>query len=424
MFPVHQESSFTGATLSKPSDSCIKKLPYDLLKEIFSSLPTTSQPIFASACKEFHSVSEKIFQNQKEKLKALLVKALESADGYAMPELSNTLEKLIYGSLTYPELIELLFSHKDLLTAELRCVTDPQQLDLELIKILQDLFPSPSPILDLPEELLKKLPSKTVSKLVDMALAKDSNITWKWIPLLNLSSKALLIAVNQNGFALQYATEEQKNDPNIVLAAVKKNGEVLEYASESLKNDPNIVLAAVSNCGDAIKYASEELKNDHRIAFAAVKKDGYLLQYVPKNLQNEPQIVLAAVKQNGLALKYASYDLRNNPEIVKAALEQDCDAFKSASLKLRRNPELVSMSVQKNGLLLCFAEENLKDDSTIVLAAVKQNPLALSFASPRLKNNRSLVKIAVEGSPLALSFASPELQNDPELQAIVKKTCN
>ncbi len=421
MFPVHQKSLFTEATLSKPSQSDIKKLPDDLFENIFSFLPTPSQPILASTCKDFHSVSKKIFQNQKEKLKALLVKALESADGYAKPELSNTLEKLIYGSLTYPELIELLFSHKDLLTAELRCITDPKQLDLELIKILQDLFPSPSPILDLPEELFKKLPSKTVSKLVDMALAKDSNITWKWIPLLNLSSKALLIAVNQNGFALQYATEEQRNDPNIVLAAVKKNGEVLEYASESLKNDPNIVLAAVSNCGDAIKYASEELKNDHRIAFAAVKKDGYLLQYVPKN---EPQIVLAAVKQSGLALKYASFDLRNNPEIVKAALEQDCDAFKSASLKLRRNPELVSMSVQKNGLLLCFAEENLKDDSTIVLNAVKQNPLALSFASPRLKNNRSLVKIAVEGSPLALSFASPELQNDPELQAIAKKTCN
>ena len=344
MFPVHQESSFTGATLSKPSDSCIKKLPNDLLEKIFSSLPTTSQPILASTCKEFHSVSEKIFQNQKEKLKALLVKALESADGYAKPELSNTLENLIHGSLTYPELIKLLFSHKDLITAELRCVTDPQQLDLELIKILQDLFPSPSPILDLPEELLKKLPSKTVSKLVDMALAKDSHITWKWIPLLTLSSKALLIAVNQNGFALQYATEEQKNDPNIVLAAVKQNGQALMYASYDLKKNPEIVKAAIEQDCDAFKSASPRLQNNPDLVLMSVEKNGLLLWYAAENLQNDPNIVLAAVKENPLALSYASPRLKKDRSLLKIAVEGSPLALRFASPELQNDPELQAIA--------------------------------------------------------------------------------
>ena len=46
----------------------------------------------------------------------------------------------------------------------------------------------------------------------------------------------------------------------IVLEAVKNDGYALEYASEELKADTEIVLAAVKNNGMALEYASKKLK--------------------------------------------------------------------------------------------------------------------------------------------------------------------
>ena len=50
------------------------------------------------------------------------------------------------------------------------------------------------------------------------------------------------IAVQQNGWALQFASRELKTDPNIVLAAVQQYGSALEFASTELQADPDIAL--------------------------------------------------------------------------------------------------------------------------------------------------------------------------------------
>ena len=47
-----------------------------------------------------------------------------------------------------------------------------------------------------------------------------------------------------------------------MLAAVTQNGNALQYASDELKNDKDVVLAAVTQNGNALGYASAELRND------------------------------------------------------------------------------------------------------------------------------------------------------------------
>jgi hypothetical protein len=61
---------------------------------------------------------------------------------------------------------------------------------------------------------------------------------------------------------LDFASDQLKNDKDVVLEAVKQNDYALYYASEQLKNDKDIVLEAVKQDGDAIRYASDELQND------------------------------------------------------------------------------------------------------------------------------------------------------------------
>ena len=78
-----------------------------------------------------------------------------------------------------------------------------------------------------------------------------------------------LAAVQQDGFALRYASEALRADREVALAAAKKNGFALYHASEALRADPEVVLAAVRQSGSALVYASEALRADPFLARAA-----------------------------------------------------------------------------------------------------------------------------------------------------------
>ena len=67
-------------------------------------------------------------------------------------------------------------------------------------------------------------------------------------------------AVQHNGLALVFATEELRGDREIVLAAVHRNGYALQFATEKLRGDREIVLAALQRDGLALQFATEELR--------------------------------------------------------------------------------------------------------------------------------------------------------------------
>ena len=60
----------------------------------------------------------------------------------------------------------------------------------------------------------------------------------------------LSLAVQKNGLSLKYASDELKNNFEIVKIAVQKNrGLALEYASDELKNNFEIVKLAIQKYG-------------------------------------------------------------------------------------------------------------------------------------------------------------------------------
>jgi hypothetical protein len=69
--------------------------------------------------------------------------------------------------------------------------------------------------------------------------------------------------VNQNGNSLQFGSEEQKNDREIVKVALKENGDSLQFASRQLRNDKNIVLKAVR------QKSSPRIKNNMEFVWIA-----------------------------------------------------------------------------------------------------------------------------------------------------------
>ena len=67
---------------------------------------------------------------------------------------------------------------------------------------------------------------------------------------------------------------ELQADREVVLVAVQESGDALEYASKELSADREVVLAAVKQDGDALFHAAPELRADKEVVIAAVKQDG------------------------------------------------------------------------------------------------------------------------------------------------------
>ena len=56
-------------------------------------------------------------------------------------------------------------------------------------------------------------------------------------------------AVNQDGSALEFASEGLRKDKDIVIDAVKQNGVDLQFESKYLRKDMNIMMNAVKQHG-------------------------------------------------------------------------------------------------------------------------------------------------------------------------------
>jgi len=163
-------------------------------------------------------------------------------------------------------------------------------------------------------------------------------------------------------------------DRDVVTAAVHQNGSALEWASDELRDDRDVVLVAATNpaTDDLLQHTSNRLRGDHEIVLAAVGCRGRELELASEELRNNRDVVLAAVGNDGSALGYASDDLKNDKEIVLAAVAhggEDGEVFGDASEELRSNREFVLEVIDRNAHALCYASEELQNDPSVVLKA-------------------------------------------------------
>lgn len=208
-----------------------------------------------------------------------------------------------------------------------------------------------------------------------------------------------------------------KGDKDVVLVAVKQNGMALQFASDEMKVDRDVVLTAVKQNGKSIRYTS---LRDLPIVMEAIQSNGSSLAELPYELKRDRAVVLAAVKQNGIALQFAAHNLLKDRLLVLEAIQSNGESIKYAPA-FKADKELILIAVKQYGLALQYASPELKSDSEVVLAAVKQNSYALQYASPELKANREVVLAAVTKYGIALDYASPALKEDKELISIAVK---
>ena len=258
-----------------------------------------------------------------------------------------------------------------------------------------------------------------------------------------LADKDFMIkAGKRNGFTLKYASDELKNDAEVVLAAINGGDEwgcsakALEFASDELKDDKSIVMTAVSRHGEALCFASDRLRCDRDVVMAAVDQSGWALEYTSDELRNDEEVVLTAIQgwdgfcNYSFAMKHASEELKSNKEFMIKAIElTEGEAFAEASDALKNDKEIVLIAVKNCSpphqcaptIVLAYASDQMRADKDVVLAAVRRNGWSLNYASKELKADRDVVLVATINNPWSLTYASPALRADKEFMMYVVK---
>lgn len=242
------------------------------------------------------------------------------------------------------------------------------------------------------------------------------------------------------------------NDKEFMLNAVSICGGLLYFASDELKNDEEVVLAAINSPEGyySIQYAGDEIK--HRSSFAQKmipivlhpypfgdvdgKSTAGLLEEIPelsknkqmildyldysgynlhddregilygidKSLLNDPEFMFQVLERVGSDYieEFLPKKLKNNPEFVLRVLKSNMDFddiqyfLDSDEKSISENKEIVLESAKRFGYIE-FASDELKNDEEIALAALSASTDALEEdISEELRENKDFVKKALE----------------------------
>ena len=175
------------------------------------------------------------------------------------------------------------------------------------------------------------------------------------------------------------------NDFHFMKKLIKINGLALEIASNELKNNINLIYIAIDNDKKSLQFTGKKLIEDQKDLFF------YIVQDCKDELNNMSiDFIISIIQSNGLILQFVSDTLPAYREIVEIA-------------------------IQNNGLALQFVNETLRADRKIVEMAIKSNGLALQFASDTLRANIDLIKIAIKNNPIIYIYLPDALKNDDDI---------
>jgi hypothetical protein len=140
-------------------------------------------------------------------------------------------------------------------------------------------------------------------------------------PELTGDKEAILIAVQENGYAYTEATTDLQEDIDVRIALVKKNFHYLNLISPRLRNK-ELMMVAVNINGYALEFAPPEIKADKEVVMAAVQ-NGPVLQFASPELRADKEVVLASVRLRMNTIQFASPELQRDEDVIRVSLGRD-----------------------------------------------------------------------------------------------------
>lgn len=139
--------------------------------------------------------------------------------------------------------------------------------------------------------------SLKTDKEIVLAAVNDSGWALKHTAdALKADKEIVIAAVSNDGAALRHAADSLKADKEVALAAVRHRGYSLEYLKKDapMWKEKAFVSSIVQLNGNALQYASNQLKEDREIVRAAVMQTGVSLKYAKGGLNQDAEMLKAS----------------------------------------------------------------------------------------------------------------------------------
>jgi len=111
------------------------------------------------------------------------------------------------------------------------------------------------------------------------------------------------------------------------IESVKESVFSLYSVDTAFRKDKSFMLEAVQIEGTALGFASDERKNDHDIVMIAVSKFGTSLRHASSQMKRNLEIIKAAVAASPKSICFADRDfVMSVPELKRLYQEHKCDS--------------------------------------------------------------------------------------------------
>eukprot|EP00434_Breviolum_minutum_P034359 symbB.v1.2.030408.t1/scaffold3422.1/size57166/4 len=206
---------------------------------------------------------------------------------------------------------------------------------------------------------------------------------------------------------------EWMGDIDFAFQALQICGKALEFLSEDVKEDVNLVTVALEDEPQALAFASSSLQDNHRLVLNALKKDGSVLSHAGESIKDNVAMVIEATKATPCAFQFASERIRKDQDVVWNLLKISPEVL-AFSLLAGDGNFVLSAAIHYEAAVQ-YAAEALLRNLGFCLSAVTQNAAVFAFLPNELRASASFVQAAVSANGQALYFAPRCFQVDPAL---------
>jgi len=147
------------------------------------------------------------------------------------------------------------------------------------------------------QELEKKcdtLVDEALKHIITEDLSRDEDF------LLDCIASTTYYGSNLPAHILQHTNPDLTNTKKFMMQVVKIDGFLINNAIEQLKNDKDMILAAIESTHNEIflKNVNQELRNNKDFMLKAVSLSSGALEYASNKLRNDKNFILDAIMQN------------------------------------------------------------------------------------------------------------------------------